>query len=138
VRIHSSHASDVYLRVRSRPIIEHSNGLRFAPYAVARLLQHQQPATAAAGDPMQLQAAFAAAGFGGGGNGSAGGVADGSSTSSSEASGDNDLWRCVDDFGWVKASASPHWAVLPAEQRQSPPAQLPASHEGAAGAGGGS
>lgn len=32
VRIHRTHASDLYLRTRSRPIVEHCTGLRFAPY----------------------------------------------------------------------------------------------------------
>ncbi|KAL6751218.1 tubulin binding cofactor C-domain-containing protein [Haematococcus lacustris] len=32
VRIHNAQDSTLYLRVRSRPIIEHSSGLRFAPY----------------------------------------------------------------------------------------------------------
>ena len=31
-RIHSTKATDVYLRVRSNPIIEACSGLRFAPY----------------------------------------------------------------------------------------------------------
>jgi hypothetical protein len=32
----------------------------------------------------------------------------------------------VDDFGWVKASASPHWRVLQPDEQQPPPQQLPA------------
>lgn len=32
VRIHRAHASDFYLRVRSRPIIEQSESVRFAPF----------------------------------------------------------------------------------------------------------
>jgi tubulin-specific chaperone C len=32
IRIHLAKATDFYLRVRSRPIIEDSNGVRFAPY----------------------------------------------------------------------------------------------------------
>ncbi|CAN8328576.1 unnamed protein product [Cochlearia groenlandica] len=32
IRIHCARKSDFYLRVRSRPIIEDSNGVRFAPY----------------------------------------------------------------------------------------------------------
>lgn len=32
IRIHQAKATDFYLRVRSRPIIEDSNGVRFAPY----------------------------------------------------------------------------------------------------------
>ncbi|KAL1366116.1 hypothetical protein HN51_014003 [Arachis hypogaea] len=34
IRIHAATRSDFYLRVRSRPIIEDSNGVRFAPYCL--------------------------------------------------------------------------------------------------------
>lgn len=34
IRIHRAKKSDFYLRVRSRPIIEDSNGVRFAPYCL--------------------------------------------------------------------------------------------------------
>ena len=34
IRIHHAKGSDFYLRVRSRPIIEDSNGVRFAPYCL--------------------------------------------------------------------------------------------------------
>ncbi|XP_002985749.2 tubulin-folding cofactor C [Selaginella moellendorffii] len=33
IRIHSTTNTDFYLRVRSRPIVEHVSGVRFAPYA---------------------------------------------------------------------------------------------------------
>ncbi len=33
IRIHSTTATDFYLRVRSRPIVEYTKGIRFAPYA---------------------------------------------------------------------------------------------------------
>ncbi|XP_014507515.1 tubulin-folding cofactor C [Vigna radiata var. radiata] len=35
IRIHSARKSDFYLRVRSKPIIEDSNGVRFAPYCLS-------------------------------------------------------------------------------------------------------
>ena len=35
MRIHAAHRCDLYLRVRSHPIIEHSTTLRFAPYAAS-------------------------------------------------------------------------------------------------------
>lgn len=35
LRIHSTHQTDIYLRVVSNPIIEHSSGVRFAPYALS-------------------------------------------------------------------------------------------------------
>ncbi|KAH0996171.1 hypothetical protein GBA52_020035 [Prunus armeniaca] len=35
IRIHNAKRSDFYLRVRSRPIIEDSCGMRFAPYCLS-------------------------------------------------------------------------------------------------------
>lgn len=35
IRIHNAHRCNVYIRARSNPIIEHSNGLQFAPYCPA-------------------------------------------------------------------------------------------------------
>lgn len=35
IRIHGARTCDFYLRVRSRPIIEDSNGVRFAPYCLS-------------------------------------------------------------------------------------------------------
>jgi hypothetical protein len=84
---------DLYLRVRSRPIIEHCSRLRFAPLV---------PADVTA---LGLSEAAAAAGLASGG-GSGG-----------------ELWRAVDDFGWVKATASPNWAVMPEGERR--PVALP-------------
>ena len=71
-------------QVKSKPIIEHSERVRFAPYELQQL-----------GDD-ELQAAAAAAGLG----------------------QETGMWRQVDDFGWIKASQSPHWAELPEEQRR--------------------
>ncbi|MCD9637792.1 hypothetical protein HAX54_021291 [Datura stramonium] len=34
IRIHQAKGCDFYLRARSRPIIEDSNGVRFAPYCL--------------------------------------------------------------------------------------------------------
>lgn len=85
MRIHAAHRSDLYLRVRSHPIIEHSSALRFAPYA---------PAYAGAADDLQDA-----------------GLAQ-----------DSGLWRQVHDFGWLRATASPHWAELPEGERLPAPA----------------
>lgn len=89
VRIHSSSDTDFYLHIRSRPIIEHSQQLRFAPMAPATLLALQQ-----AGGAVDASA--------------------GDGTSSSE----DDTWRQVEDFGWVKATQSPNWSVVAPEARQ--------------------
>eukprot|EP00877_Chromochloris_zofingiensis_P002777 jgi/Chrzof1/124/Cz01g04070.t1 len=83
VRVHHVHASQLYLRVRSRPIIESCDGLSIAPYHV---------------DGLGLTATIVEAKLG----------------------EDNGLWAQVDDFGWVKATQSPHWCVLPDGQRTTP------------------
>jgi hypothetical protein len=123
VRIHSAEGCRFYLRVRSRPIIEHSSNLTFAPYAAEMLLSQQPPAiaAAAAGDvrsqqqhqqqqqrvtaPADWQPAQVLAG--------------------AQLLEETGLWQQVDDFGWVKASASPHWRFMPEEDRESVPRQLP-------------
>jgi hypothetical protein len=30
---------------------------------------------------------------------------------------ETELYKAVDDFGWIKAVQSPNWSVLPEEQR---------------------
>ena len=84
VRVHSAAGTDLYLRVLSNPVIEHSAGLRFAPWAPAY-----------AGAAAHLETA---------------GMAQ-----------DGGQWAAVQDFGWLRAAASPHWAVLPEGEREAPP-----------------
>jgi hypothetical protein len=123
VRVHDAHDCDLYLRVRSRPIIEDSSRLRFAPFAVEELLRQWQQEPQ--GQPLQqvqqqlpvdvqeqqvnyscgLQL-FAAAQLG--------------QDSDSNVGDLGQLWQQVDDFGWVKVSQSPNWVVLPATERQLP------------------
>jgi len=45
LRIHTSHATDLYVHTTSHPILEHCDGLRFAPYPV---LPHSIDANGAA------------------------------------------------------------------------------------------
>ena len=33
IRVHTTHGTDLYLRVASNPIVEHCTTVRFAPYA---------------------------------------------------------------------------------------------------------
>jgi hypothetical protein len=154
VRIHSTHDCQFYLRVRSRPIIEHSSSLAFAPYAAEDLLssaaapgshtgqqqeletqqqqgQDQQQALKQQPELIQQQAQ----------------QQDQQQRvvqqqqqqqqalpdwhpvellSAAQLSEDSGLWQQVDDFGWVKASASPHWRVLQPHEGMPPPQQLPA------------
>jgi len=93
VRIHSAESCDFYLKVRSGPIIEFSSGLRFAPLGPAEALI----ASPEAADHLKEQ-----------------GLDDIDGQLSTE-------WADVQDFGWLRASASPNWSILPEEQRQPPP-----------------
>jgi hypothetical protein len=100
VRVHHTTSCDLYLRAGSRPIIEACAGLRFAPLTDADLAN------------LRLQGALTAAARLGEGDG--GGDAG------------QELWRAVDDFGWVKATQSPNWAVLPEGERAAAPVPPPA------------
>lgn len=35
------------------------------------------------------------------------------------------MWRQVNDFGWLRATPSPHWAELPEAERLAPPPAPP-------------
>ncbi|WIA38943.1 hypothetical protein OEZ86_005096 [Tetradesmus obliquus] len=136
VRIHDACSCDLYLRTRSHPIIEHSSGLRFAPFAIEQLAgqlqapgsehcssqqaqdreqqqqQQEQQGNSLPPRPPQQQSQQ-----------EEGSLAQQlaellAGTQLSECGG---MWQAVQDFGWVKASQSPHWALLPEQQRQRPP-----------------
>jgi hypothetical protein len=124
VRIHSAEGCGFYLRVRSRPIIEHSSNLTFAPYPAETLLCRQPPATAAAAaaaaadDPQQQQQQQQHVTV----------PSDWQPAqvlAEAQLLEETGLWQQIDDFGWVKASASPHWKVLAQEHWQAVPQQLP-------------
>ena len=81
IRIHRSHACDYYLSVSSRPIIEHCTRLRFAPLDVGSIDAADSSRTTVPVEPSQLSAAAAPP---------------------EPAAMANDMWRHVDDFGWLK------------------------------------
>ncbi|KAG2497589.1 hypothetical protein HYH03_004335 [Edaphochlamys debaryana] len=91
VRVHRAHASTLFLRVRSNPIVEHCDGIRVAPWGAGVA---QEP---------RLQALLAAHKLG----------------------EENGSWQKVDDFGWIKAQQSPHWALLPEAEWPQPPMEVP-------------
>ena len=80
--------------MRSRPIIEDTCRVRFAPYEFGSAYPGGVAAAAAAG----LRADVAA-----------------------DVAAWTGLWRCVDDFAWLRASASPNWAELAESERVPPP-----------------
>lgn len=94
-----SHVLFCAQRVRSHPIIEDTVRARFAPYALPCAFPGGAAALAAAGLRDADVAAWA------------------------------DAWRCVDDFAWLRATQSPNWALMAAEERQAPP-PLPAPAAG--------
>ncbi|KAK6540303.1 hypothetical protein TWF694_009110 [Orbilia ellipsospora] len=88
-RLHSSHNVDVYLKCRSRPIIENCKGIRvsFLPD-----ISNKSAATE------------------GGGNSNVEGKADGKEES--------DMWNQIDDFNWLKVDKpSPNWRCLRDDER---------------------
>lgn len=101
VRIHSAQNSDFYLKVCSGPIIEYSSGLRFAPLAGTCSAEEALGYSEAA-KYLKLH-----------------GLDDPEDGNSREE------WANVQDFGWLRASASPNWAILPENERQSPPPPPP-------------
>ena len=101
VRVHTAQRCDLYLRVRSHPVIEHCEGMRVAPYPLSDAAY-----PGAAGDLAEQQLLL----IGGEGKGE------------EEEEGVCGMWRQVDDFGWLRSTPSPHWCVLPAHGRLDPAA----------------
>ncbi len=96
--------------MRSRPIIEDSSSLRFAPYAFSF------PGRGGA-----CGAALAAAGL--------------TEEAPQDVAAWRDAWRRVDDFAWLRTTPSPHWAEMPQGERVAappPPAASDEDHESAA------
>jgi hypothetical protein len=98
VRLHTSRECDFYLRTLSRPIIEHCDRVRFAPYTLSY-----------AG----LEDGMRGAGLH-------------SDRDAARVAQLCTMWSNVDDFGWHKLQQSPHWRVIPAAERWQSE-QLPAS-----------
>jgi len=82
IRIHDCYNCDMYMRVGSRPIIEHCSDVRFAPYSLSY---------------PSIERHFQEVGV----------------TPLPEG------WREIQDFGWLKTTASPNWHELEPEKRQS-------------------
>lgn len=99
-RMHDSQDVDIYLSCRTRPVIEYSAGLRFAPMPD---VCGQNVSRSASPQPQPP-----------------------SSRDGGEA---EDQWSQIDDFNWLKPTTgpvsstedaqthSPNWAILPAEER---------------------
>ncbi|KAG2444093.1 hypothetical protein HYH02_009035 [Chlamydomonas schloesseri] len=104
VRVHRAHATDLFLRVRSKPIIEHSTGIRVAPWAA--LLPGGGGGGGSGGTEPRLEALLGAHMLGEG-----------------EETG---CWQQVEDFGWIKAVQSPNWSIMPAVERPASKFNIPA------------
>ncbi len=133
VRIHSSSGSDFYLAVRSKPIIEHCNGLRFAPFMGVERALPSCSGESSAGNSSSAAASNSSGDAGNAGvNSSCRGngresssdgiavVAD--AVNGASATDTSTLWCQVEDFGWIKSKQSPHWSVLPLHDRVEPQA----------------
>ena len=90
LRVHSASSCDLMLRVRSSPIIEHTSGVRVAPYAY-RYDGIDADLEAARLDERELR-----------------------------EGGRAENWSRVEDFGWVRVTKSPNWDVMPTEARPAP------------------
>ena len=90
-RIHDTQDTHLYLRCRSRPVIERCTAIGFAPFAL--------PSSSTA-----CTVVLAACALGDG-----------------HADAWAQCWGEVDDFGWHRAGHSPHWRVLDADQVTGPP-----------------
>ena len=90
LRVHSASSCDLMLRVRSSPIIEHTSGVRVAPYAY-RYDGIDADLEAARLDERELR-----------------------------EGGRAENWSRVEDFGWVRVTKSPNWDVMPADARPAP------------------
>ena len=101
VRVHDARECALRLRVASRPVVERCGALAVAP--LLRGGAEFERAAEAAGLPPAPPT-------------EAGGGDDGGS-SSNGGSSSSGLWRCVNDFGWVRATPSPNWrAVGPGQE----------------------
>jgi tubulin-specific chaperone C len=110
--MHDCRDVDVYLYCTSRPIIEDCEGIRFTELPVTYMdllglspsFPSQPPAPGAEGSV---------------GVGTGAGRGDGPVGEQEGPFGKDskNLWDQVDDFKWLKSEPSPHWSVLPAEEK---------------------
>jgi len=105
-RLHRSEACRFFVLALSRPIVEHCSGLGFAPYVLAP-----------GGDLVAQRELLLAAG-----------LLESADGSSERDAATADNWRRVDDFGWIKSTASPNWRELDSAEW---PTTLPAAGLGA-------
>jgi hypothetical protein len=97
-RLHRSTDCAFFIHAMSRPIIEHCERLTFAPYLVSR---GAGDAAAEEGAPRQRELLC-----------EAGLLKDRSASSEADTAAVRN-WQHVDDFGWIKATRSPNWTILP-------------------------
>ena len=90
--------------MRSRPIIEDTSRVRFAPLV---------PIGGFPGAKTALRAA-------------------GLTDAPEDAAAWRDAWRGVDDFAWIRSTHSPNWAELPPAERAPPPRPPPPGADEAA------
>ena len=98
IRLHRSTKCDFFLRVLSRPIIEHCDEVRVAPFMLS--FPGLVSAWRRAGLSLPPRAAALS-----------------EETPSARVSHLRANWAHVDDFGWHRARQSPHWSIVPAEER---------------------
>ena len=84
MRIHRSIDTDFHLRVKSKPIVEHTSRVRFSPLSLALMSSESS-----SGDPREAQVR--------------------SLMQQHKLGEETGMYAQVEDFGWIKASHSPNW-----------------------------
>jgi len=131
VRIHRCCHTDFYLRVRSKPIIEHTTAVRFAPFCLD-LEPAAEPGSTGSGASSSSTAPDNTTASRSSTANAAATHTSSSSTSRSRSwdaelrellqrhklGEESGMFSQVDDFGWIKAVQSPNWSVLPGAERK--------------------
>lgn len=87
VRIHRSIDTDFHLRVKSKPIVEHTSRVRFSPLLLAAMTSE------CAGDDRDAQVMTL--------------------MHKHKLGEETGMFSHVEDFGWIKATHSPNWSLIP-------------------------
>jgi hypothetical protein len=88
VRIHRSTDTDFHLRVKSKPIVEHTSRVRFSPLLLAATSSSEGAGDARDGQVMALMQQH-------------------------KLGEETGMFGQVEDFGWIKATHSPNWSLKP-------------------------
>lgn len=137
LRIHEATHVDFYVSTESKPIIEHSHHVKFAPFSCVYPLLNQHLKDAKLTSAIQLihltqvtnvsstitKEASSISSTAMSNNSSSNAL--NNTTGSTSLSGDDEEerklpWANVDDFNWLRQTKSPNWSIVPRSQRRGP------------------